>query len=569
MTRLDRARPAQRLRATILWIGVLLAGAIVVASQGTAAVNPRNGNFHISYTDLILNPSDFDITRTYNSRAVRTLSFGYGWGWPLDTDLQVNPDGSVTVNENGSGATRQYFPAGQTPAAIAEQVTWMVAVMEQQGWLSSDSARNAAQAELMRDADMRRRVQAQMVRENLISRPDIAVGTRLVSLQEPGVEIVREAAGFYRTRPGGFDRFDTEGRLMEVGHATQTSYRLRRNWQGHLREIILPDGGTITISTNAEGRIIAAESDGNAATYIYDDRSRLIRAVNIVGTAFDYDYDDAGRMTRIGYENGTSLHISYEADTGFASRQEFPDGRVQEYSYLSGEPTDPQYSEEYETETRHYSAANHAQPHTVERMLYQYANDSVGNPYTARTLRTVNGITTETRYHPCGQPTLRQDGNRIAEFDYDADCRITLRRADGQETRYTYDARSGKITSVTETNLNTGRQTGNSYEYDLRGQLVRAQNSEGESVTLQYDAAQRITRIKRETGDILNFTYNANNKPIVIEIPGIGTLDIEYGAEGEILRVDSPDGHTAAMQITRTFQSLLAMVQAADISFGL
>lgn len=553
----------------ILGIMCLVAGAVLLAAQASSAVNPRNLNFYISYTDIIMSPSDFEITRTYNSRAIRTLSFGYGWGWPLDTDLQVNADGSVTVNENGSGATRQYFPVGQTLASIAEQVSWMVAVMEQQGWLSSDVARNAAQAELMRDADMRRRVQAQLVRENLISRPDIAVGTRLVSLQEPGVEILREAAGFYRTRPGGFDRFDTEGRLMEVSHATQTGFRLSRNWQGHLREIILPDGTTIAISTNADGQIIAAESGGMSATYVYDDRARLIRAVNIEGTAFDYDYDDAGRMTRIGYENGTSLLTYYEAETGFVTRQELPDGRARDYSHFSNTSADPQYSEEYGTEIRHFSAAQHTQPHTVERMVYQYAVDSLGNSYTARTLRTVNGITTETRYHPCGLPTLRQDGNRIAEFDYDADCRVTMRRADGQETRYTYDARSGKITSVTETNLNTGWQTSNSFEYDLRGQLVRAQNSAGESVDLHYDAAQRIIRIERETGDVLNFTYDANNKPIVIEIPGIGTLDIEYDAAGEIVRVDSPDGHAAAMQITQTFQSLLAMVQAADISFGL
>lgn len=540
-----------------------------MAAQAAAGVNPRNGNFYISYTDLILSPSNFEVTRTYNSRAVRTLSFGFGWGWPLDTDLQVNADGSVTVIENGTGVSRQYFPVGQIPASIAEQVSWMVDVMEQQGWLSSDGARDEAQAELMRDADIRRSVQAQLVRENLISRPDIAVGTRLISLQEPGVEILREAAGFYRTRPGGFDRFDTEGRLMKVSHATQTGFRLKRNWQGHLREIILPDGATIAISTNADGQIIAVESDGLTATYLYDDRARLIRAVNIEGTAFDYDYDDAGLMTRIGYENGTSLVNVYEADTGFTSRQEFPDGRVQEYSYFSNTPSDPSHSEEYGTEIRYFSGAHHSQPHTVERMVYQMANDALGNPYTAATLRTINGITTETRYHPCGLPTLRQDGNRTLEFDYDDDCRLTMRRADGQETRYTYDPRSGKTTSVTETDLNTGRQTSNSFEYDLRGQLVRAHNSAGESVDLHYDAAQRIIRIERETGDVLNFTYDANNKPIVIEIPGIGTLDIEYDAAGEILRVDSPDGHAAAMQITRTFQSLLAMVQAADISFGL
>ena len=546
----------------------LVAGALLMAAQATANVSPRNGNFYITYDDLRPDSSEFTVNRTYNSTAVRTLSFGYGWGWPLDTDLQVNADGSVTVSENGTGIRRQYFPIGQTPASIAERVSWMVAVMEQQGWLSSDSARDAAQTELMRDAEMRRNVQAQLVRENLISPPDIPVGTRLISLQEPDVEILREAAGFYRTRPGGFDRFDTEGRLMEVSHNTEDSFRVRRDWQGHPREIILPEGATIAISTNADGQIIAAESGDMKATYVYDDRARLIRAVNVNGTVFDYDYDDAGRMTRIGYEDGTSRINRYD-ENGFISRLKLRDGRVQDYSYFSDIPSDPSYSEEYGTEIRYFSSAQQSRPYSVVRIVYQIAHDVLGNPYTARTSRTSDGITTETRYHPCGRPTLRQDGNRTLEFDYDADCRVTMRRADGQETRYTYDPRSGKVTSVTETNLNTGHQTSNSFEYDLRGQLVRAQNSAGEGVDLHYDAAQRIIRIERETGDVLNFTYDANNKPIVIEIPGTGTLDIEYDAAGEIVRVDSPDGHAAALQITQTFQSLLAMVRAADISFGL
>ena len=554
----------------MLRLGACVLGLVLLTGiQATAGVNPRNGNFYISYTDLIPDTPGFDITRTYNSRATHTLSFGHGWGWPLDTALQVNADGSVSVTENGSGMVRQYFPVGQTAAAIADQVADLVGVMETQGWLSSDSARDAARAELMSDADLRRSLQAQMVRENLIDRPDIAVGTRLVSRQEPGVEILRETAGFYRLRPGGFDRFDTEGRLMEVGHAQATSYRLTRNWQGHLRAIILPDGATIAIRTNAGGQIIAAEHDGKTATYVYDDRARLIRAVNVDGGAFDYEYDDAGLMTRIGYQNGTSLRNFYEPETGFTSRQEFPDGRVQDYSYFSNTPEDPQHTEEYGTETRYFGSRHDTRPHTIERMVFQMANDALGNAFTARTLRTVNGVTTETRYHPCGQPTLRRQGSQLAEFDYDADCRVTLRRSGGQEMRYSYDPRSGKITSVTEIDLASGRQSSSSYDYDLRGQLVRARNSAGESVTLEYDAAQRINRIERETGDVLLFTYNDANKPLTIEIPGVGTLDITYDAAGEIARVDSPDGHLAALQITQTFQTLLSLVQAAEISFGL
>lgn len=68
-------------------------------------VNLKNGNFYITYTDIIVPGGDHDleVTRTYNSKSTDNGWFGFGWGSLYETKLMVSADGSVVVMENGSG----------------------------------------------------------------------------------------------------------------------------------------------------------------------------------------------------------------------------------------------------------------------------------------------------------------------------------------------------------------------------------------------------------------------------------------------------------------------------------
>ena len=48
----------------------------------TAGVNLKNGNFFITFTDIVTpaGAHGFSMSRTYNSKSTQSLSFGYGWG---------------------------------------------------------------------------------------------------------------------------------------------------------------------------------------------------------------------------------------------------------------------------------------------------------------------------------------------------------------------------------------------------------------------------------------------------------------------------------------------------------
>lgn len=75
-------------------------------------VNLKNGNFYITYTDIIVPGGDHDleVTRTYNAKSTDNGWFGYGWGSLYETKLVVSADGSVVIIENGSGAQTRFVP---------------------------------------------------------------------------------------------------------------------------------------------------------------------------------------------------------------------------------------------------------------------------------------------------------------------------------------------------------------------------------------------------------------------------------------------------------------------------
>ncbi len=75
-----------------------------------AGVNLKNGNYYVTYTDLIATGGGHDlmVQRTYNSKSIDMGWFGFGWGSDFETYLVVSPDGSVTIHENGTGAANRF-----------------------------------------------------------------------------------------------------------------------------------------------------------------------------------------------------------------------------------------------------------------------------------------------------------------------------------------------------------------------------------------------------------------------------------------------------------------------------
>lgn len=562
----DTGRPSRIAAAFGCVLSLLMCG---LAGGADAGVNMRNGNFYITYTDVIVpGPSEFHLNRTYNSKAAQDLAFGIGWGSPLFTQLRMNGDGSVTFHHNGSGATDEFVPANRSGAALEAQLDAMIDGMERGGWIMSDETRRTTRAKLAGDAELRRALYRKMVREGLAPAADLAIGTRLLS-GDPETFIVREAGGYYKRSRDGHERFDADGRLVESVSARDADFRLRYDARGHLRGIVTEQGTVLAVETDSDGNIVAVRKGDEVATYEYDAAGNLVRAVNEAGGIFVYEYGEQSYMTAIRYQSGAAMTMTYTAETRFLETITQRDGSVTRYEYGSREPQEEGIVAHDYTRRYRYNSAEDDTPHSDDMFEYLTSVDAYGTRYVVGEIFTIDGVTTETRRHPCGQPTLKRRGNWQTVFDYDDDCRLILKRSESEEIRLEYDRRSGKISHVLERDLLDGSESESWYSYDLRGQLTEARNGRGQKAVLSYDDRQRIVAMADETGLELTFVYNERGKPVRIAITGMGAIDVSYDASDEITGVTSDQGHEMALRVTQAFQALLALVKPAGVNFNL
>src|SRR5688572_20717390 len=122
--------------------------------QAFSGVNLKNGNFYISYTDIVVpgGGNKLEITRTYNSKATAVGWFGFGWGSEYETYLEVAADGAVIVHENGSGAETRFLP--NTPIDAKTASLKIIDAMKKKTGLTDKVAKDL-QAKLEKDAELR------------------------------------------------------------------------------------------------------------------------------------------------------------------------------------------------------------------------------------------------------------------------------------------------------------------------------------------------------------------------------------------------------------------------------
>lgn len=114
--------------------------AILMVSFAHAGVNLKNGNFYISYTDIVVpgGGKKLEITRTYNSKSTEVGWFGFGWGSEFETRLELSADGSVIIHEHGSGAKTRFTP--KTPVDAVAASTKIVNEMKKKTALTETAA---------------------------------------------------------------------------------------------------------------------------------------------------------------------------------------------------------------------------------------------------------------------------------------------------------------------------------------------------------------------------------------------------------------------------------------------
>lgn len=529
---------------------------VLMSFFAQAGVNLKNGNFYISYTDIVVpgGGKKLEITRTYNSKATEVGWFGFGWGSEFETRLETSADGSVIIHEHGTGAKTRFTPKTQIdPVATSTKI---VNEMKKKTALSEKAAAEliqklAGNAELRHTYAMNFGVQANVAPGSVLYSHDLGPQT---------LHVTKE--GYRREHSDGRqDIFNGEGQLMKIsdksGYFVGFTYK-----NGQLESIKDSQAKQIFFSWYPDGLVKEIWSAGDKkSVFKYQDED-LVSSVDVGGNTYEYTFDKSHNLTGISYSDKTKLAVKYDPQTFFVTEVVDRNGESTKYQY-GANPKNPE--DHYWTVVT--KAGFDGKP-VNNRYEYEIKTKPDGAQYTYRTLTEINSIKTETIYNENSLPVKIARGSHVTNFEYNPNGLLVKKSSTkGDFVNIEYDDQINKIKKVVNNEGTT------QFEYDAKGNLVKASNNAGKVVFLIYDTKGKISKmVDQESASqkrVLAFKYNALGKPVEIEMEKIGKINVAYDNYGEIKKVESSAGHKMALQVTQAFQNLLSIVKPAGVNLNI
>lgn len=538
-------------------LGLFFAG-VLALSAAHAGVNLKNGNFYISYTDIVVpgGGKKLEITRTYNSKSTEVGWFGFGWGSDFETRLLPSADGSVVIHEHGQGGKTRFTPKTAVNGEAAAKK--IVEAMRKRTQLSEQAASQLTE-KLKNNAELRHTYALQFKVQS-----QVAVGTVLYSSDRGTQEVHVIKDGYKRVYPDGKSEFfNQKGDLTKI--SDKSGYSISFNWKdGKLESIKDSQAKQIFFSWYADGRAKQVWSAGDKkAEYKYQSED-LVYTKDVGGNVYEYGYDRSHNMNEIRYSDKSKMVIKYEPKTLFVSEIQDRNGESTKYQYGNN----PKAAEDHYWTTVTKKGFD-GKP-AANRYEYEIKTRPDGSRFTYRILTDINGIKTETIYSECCSLPLKiARGKHVTNFEYNGKGLLTKKSSTkGDFVKIEYDDVLNKIKKVSN---NEGLTE---FTYDKQGNLVTAKNDKGKAVLLVYDSKGKITKMvdddkKANQRRILAFKYNALGKPVEIEMEKVGKINVAYDNYGEIKKVDSSAGHKMALQVTQAFQNLLAIVKPAGVNLNM
>jgi len=531
---------------------------LLIPTMAMAGVNLKNGNYYISYTDIIVpgGGMELEITRTNNSKSTEKGWFGFGWGSDYETYVTVSADGSVIVHENGSGALTRFTPKTAVDAGSAAKK--IVSAIRKKSSISEKVA-NDLTKKLTNDAELR---QAYARKYKVTA--EIAKGTELYSNNRGIQKIVKTAKGFVRSyNDGKVEEFNMEGKLVRISN--KNGYEVKLVYEkGSLKHIKDSAANQLFFEWYPDGKVKHISSAGDKKTFYKYEGDDLSESKDIEGNVFKYSYDANHNMTGVTYSDKSKMTIAYTPKTQFVEEVVMRNGESTKYKY-GANPKNPDFH--YWTTVTKTSPGGKVSENKYE---YEIKARPDGSQYTYRIATTVNNVKTETIYSECCSLPLKiTRGDNSTTFDYNDKGLLTKKASTkGEMIQLEYHPKFNKITKVVNNKGTT------SFVYDKKANLVKANSSTGKAVALSYDSKGRIQKMfdkDKKTGKkrILSFKYNALGKPVEIEMKNVGKINVAYDNYGEIKKVESKQGHKMALQVTQAFQSLLSIVKPAGVNLNM
>jgi YD repeat-containing protein len=548
-----------------------------------AGVNLKNGNFYISYSDVVSNSRGKTLAtvRTYNSKSTQVGWFGFGWGSFYEVRLEESSDGSIVIHDNGTAGKTRFTPRTPiTRESTKKTVGRIIAAVKKKSKLSGKASEELEKM-LLNNTELRHN----MGKANGVIQK-IKPGTVLYSTKNGREELHVVKKGYKRVTPtGALQFFSRKGRLFKTRLKNGYEVKLKYNKVGRVEKMADSTGNQLFLEWYPSGLVKKVTTKGNmVATYKYKDLD-LVEVVNMNKVKYTYKYDVHHNLISIKDHSQKNKKrqfytIEYEPKTFFTKKITKRNGEVVHYRY--GKNSKRPELEYWTTviqegldqsffanryEYKHQRRADGSQ-------WLEYTKFTTGARYDMKKEKMSGGLARETwMTECCGLPTKIVQGNRVTQFKYDKKGRMKRKeQTNGNSTRVTeldYHKTLDKIVQVKKDNREWTK-----FEYNKKGELKKALNHLGQAILLLYNREGRITKMvdqnqKSKKRNIFAFRYNAQGKPVEIAMEKVGKIKLAYDNGGQVKKVDSNKGPTLAYQVTEAFQNLLTIVRPAGVNLSI
>jgi YD repeat-containing protein len=560
-----------RLPVSMGLIPVLFSVIALFPQTGHAVVDMKNANYSDSWLDLQFNGSGYAlrVQRFYNSRSTFSGIFGFGWCSEFETAIEKTPEGRLKLVECGAGQETIYSPAKFDAKSMEKLIDQLVANYKKTTPGATEMGASTLREQLQQSADLR----SEWAKHAGLSIPEVKKGV-VYSADNLEVEkIVFDGTNYVRSiADGTAQRFDSAGRLVMMNDKNGNSLKL--SYSGELlREIVDNTGKKLTFAFNQNKRVKEITGPGGAKAEYKFKGEDLVDVKNMWKNKYTYQYDETHNITRINFPDGTFKALAYNQKmdwvTSFTDRAIGGPACVETYKYEFSK-SDPK--------NNFWSTALKKCGGEVKndaRFEFWHKTAPDGRKFLARVLTKTLTNTLDVTYHPTlGRPTLVKKDGIVTTFDYFSNGLVREKTTPNMRLAFEYKNDFNKVSKVETDFLDQKgkvvRKRSTGFTYDAKANLVAAQNSDGQSVRLTYDGRGRIaTILDQAKKEVLVKWDDKSGKPAQITRPSVGTIKMTYKANGDINKVDSPDGPTVASQIAVTFNNLLDIIAPATSELNL
>lgn len=543
----------------------LLTIALLAAGSAHAVVDMKNSNYADSWLDLTAPGTGFDlkVQRFYNSRSVFNGMFGFGWCSDFETALSKTPEGNLKYQECGAGQEIIYMRGKSDTKEVDNTIAKIIAHVKQTNRSATAQYLERLTSQLRDSASLR----TSYAKQANLPDPEIKKGTVYKGDSLEVEQITWNGENYIRQISDGTQqKFDSDGKLVVL--ADKNGNYIKLSWNaGQLKEVADNNGRKLSLQHYPNKRVREISGPQSLKVEYKYEGEDLVFVKNMWRNSYAFKYDENHNLIRINFPDNTYKALTYNPKNDWVmSFQERADEAnvicKEDYTYevSKTEPKDHFWA----TATKKCGKEVRNQA----RFEFWHKTRADGRKYLHRVLTKSNSETLDVSYHPeFGRPISVRRNSQLTTFKYYPNGLVQEKSTPNAKMTFEYKNALNKVSRVATEFFDDKnkplRKRDTSFQYDQKGNLTYAQNSDGQTVKLSYDTRGRIATIVDQAKKEVLIKYDERtNKPSVITRPNVGSITVTY-KDSEIKKVESKDGPSVAVQVASTFNNLLDIIAPA------